>query len=129
MCGLIASATGCVTVNRSQGSATEYVAPVTWGALSGSSSCVIFKEYIKTQVGFFVVAMTTKTHGELEVVEAGGYQLPKQLWLQTPEDMDELQRLAVKDRLRFVKIRDKHSAKELSDAREICDREDASSEG
>jgi hypothetical protein len=126
---LLGGAAGCVTVKTSQGGSAEYVAPVTWGAVSGSNSCVIFKEYRKTQVGFFVVALTTKTHGELEVVESGSYQLPKPIWLQSQEDMDELQRLAVRDRLRFVKVRDKHTPKELIEAREICAREDASGVG
>jgi hypothetical protein len=44
-------------------------APSAWGMLGEHRACVIFREYRKTKVGFFVVIVTTKTHGELEVVE------------------------------------------------------------
>src|ERR1700757_1645488 len=44
-------------------------APSAWGMLGTHKACVIFREYRKTKVGFFVVVITTKTHSELEVIE------------------------------------------------------------
>lgn len=122
------TAVACVTVKTSPGRSAEYVEPVAWGAMSQPDGCVIFREYHKTKVGFFVVALTTRTHGELEVLESKGYEMPKKIWLQTQEDMDELQRVAMKERLRFVKIRDKYQASELAEARDLCARADIGGE-
>jgi hypothetical protein len=47
--------------------------------------------------------VTAKSHGEREVV-----------------DMNELQRRAVKDAIRYVKIQDKYTPEDLEAARALC---------
>jgi hypothetical protein len=36
--------------------------PFAWGILTPAKACVIFREYTTTKVGFWVVAVTAKTH-------------------------------------------------------------------
>jgi hypothetical protein len=102
---------------------TESREPVAWGLLSHSKGCVIFREYRKTKVGFWVVVVTTKSHGELEVVETYGYSIDPKVWVENDENMNELQRRATKDAIRYVKIQDKYTPEELEAARAICAKE------
>ena len=99
---------------------TESRAPVTWGLLSHSKGCVIFREYRKTKVGFWLVVVTTKSHSELEVIETYGYSLDPKVWVENEENMNELQRRATNDAIRYVKIQDKYTPEELESARALC---------
>jgi hypothetical protein len=103
---------------QSEGSKSR--APIVWGMLSGCKGCVIFKENKKTDVGFYVVAVTTKTQGELEVIESLNYDLQPKKWLVDQKSLDELQRRAMKDGLRYVKIMENYTPDELETARAIC---------
>lgn len=94
--------------------------PVVWGLLSQNTGCVIFKEYRKTSGMFWGVAVTTKTVSALEVVETQNYTLEQTKWIETQENLDELQRRAVKDKLKYVKIPDKYSEEQLDKARAMC---------
>ncbi len=88
---------------------------------------MIFREYKKTKVGFFEVIVTAKTHGELEVVEAtNAYAMQKAKWVEYDASMDELQHLAIKDGLRYVKIQDKCTPGDIEAARSLCHRENVS---
>jgi len=70
-----------------------------------------------------VVVVTTKSHGELEVVETYGYSIDPKVWVENDENMNELQRRATKDAIRYVKIQDKYTPEELEAARAICAKE------
>jgi hypothetical protein len=95
--------------------------PVVWGIISQNSGCVIFKEYRKTSGMFWGVAVTTKTRSFLEVLETQHYTLDQTKWDETdPESMDQLQRLSVKDKIKFVKIPEKYSDEQLDKARKMC---------
>jgi len=94
--------------------------PVTWGALSGNSSCVIFAEGHKTSGRFYGVAVTTKTVGKLTLIEAQNYSFDQKEVLETQENMDNLMRIAQKDHVKFVKIQEKYSPALLEKARAAC---------
>jgi len=96
--------------------------PVVFGILSQNVGCVIFREYRKTSGMFWGVAVTTKTVSQLEVVETQNYKIEQTTWNETQqEDMNELQRLAVKDKIKFVKIPNKNPTDEqLEKARTSC---------
>jgi hypothetical protein len=94
--------------------------PVVWGMLSQNKGCVIFKEYRKTSDTFWGVAISWKVQGALEVIETQNYNLEQKKWLETQENMNELMRLAVKDRLKFVKIPEKYPDDLLDKARQMC---------
>ena len=113
------------SVNADTKSSAESREPVAWGLLSQSKGCVIFREYKKTKVGFWVVVVTAKSHGELEVIESANYELVPKVWIENEENMNELQRRAMKDSIRYVKIQDKYTAEELEAARALCRRESA----
>lgn len=120
ICSLVS---GCITVNSPRPSQEDRVGPTAWGIMSKPNGCVIFREYGKTKVGFFVVAVTAKREGYLEVVESRGYHMPTSVWPQTQESMDELQRIATANVLRFVKIQDGYPPGELETARDMCEQE------
>lgn len=95
-----------------------------WGILSPPKACVIFREYRKTKVGFFVIVVTTKTHSELEVIEAtDGYLLEPKKWVEDEASLQELQHRATKDGLRYVKVPDKYTPQQLEAARALCRKE------
>jgi hypothetical protein len=96
--------------------------PVVFGILSQNNGCVIFREFRKTSGMFWGVAVTTKTATWLEVVDSQNYTLEKTTWNETDQDeINELQRVAVKDKIKFVKIPNKKPIDEqLEKARKIC---------
>ena len=96
--------------------------PVVFGMLSQNTGCVIFREFRKTSGMFWGVAVTTKTVGKLEVIETQNYTLDRNKWDETvQDDMNELQRIAVRDKVKFVKIPNKKPTDEqLKKARALC---------
>jgi hypothetical protein len=96
--------------------------PIAFGLLSQNTGCVIFREFRKTSGMFWGVAVTTKTVTKLEVVESQNYQLDRKVWDETQvDDMNELQRIASKDKIKFVKIPGKKpTAEQLEKARSMC---------
>ncbi len=126
---LICLLLGCanVTTFRSSGDSKgkSSRAPVVWGTMSECNGCVIFKEYQKTKVGFWVVAVTSESRWELEVIETEGYSLEPTVWEQKQSNIDELQRRAVQYKVRYVKIPDDFSPEELEAARRICRKQNA----
>jgi hypothetical protein len=75
---------------------------------------------MKTKVGFWVVAVTSESHGELEVIETDGYVLEPRVWEQKETNINELQRRSVQDKIRYVKIKDDFTPEELEAARILC---------
>ncbi len=115
---------GCTSIHTAQRSdgtdEKRSRAPVAWGTMSPSKGCVIFREYVKTKVGFYVVVITSESQGELEVVETDGYVLEPATWVQKQSNMDELHRRSVKDSIRYVKIPYNYTPEELEAARALC---------
>ena len=94
--------------------------PVVWGILSQNVGCVIFKEYRKTNTKFWGVAVTEKIYSGLEVIETQNYDLPQKKWIEDQENMNQLQRLSLKDGIKFVKIPEKYTDNQLAKARTAC---------
>ncbi len=118
---LVLGCTSIHTAPRSDGADERRSrAPVAWGTMSPSEGCVIFREYVRTKVGFYVVVITSESQGELEVVESDGYVLEPATWVQKQDNMDELQRRSVKDKVRYVKIPYNYTPAELEAARALC---------
>jgi hypothetical protein len=83
--------------------------------------CIIFKEYRKTSGMFWGVAVTTKSRSFLEVLESQHYTLEQTKWDESDqESVNQLQRLAVKDKIKFVKIPARYSDEQLDKARKMC---------
>jgi hypothetical protein len=89
---------------------------------TGAKGCVIFREYEKLDVKSSEdeTSTTVKSHFELSVVTSDGYTLPKSTWADDEATMDELQRIAVANQTRFVKIKDHYSAEDLGAAQALC---------
>jgi len=94
--------------------------PVVWGILSNNSGCVIFGEGKHTSGRFYGVAVTTKTMGQLTLIETQSYTFDQKVTPETQENMDNLMRLAQKDHVKFVKIPEKYSPDLLEKARVAC---------
>ena len=94
--------------------------PTVWGILSQNTGCAIFKEFRKTNTKFWGVAITTKTVSGLEVIETQNYELEQKKWIEDQDNMNQLQRLALKDKIKFVKIPEKYTDAQLEKARAAC---------
>jgi hypothetical protein len=93
---------------------------VVWGLLSQNAGCVIFKEFHKTNVKFWGVAISSKTVACLEVVESQNYELSQTTWIEDQEGLDQLLRIATKDKIKFVKIPEEYTDDQLEKARVAC---------
>lgn len=83
--------------------------PVVFGMVDQNAvGCVIFKEYTQKKV---VV---------LEVLETQNYEMQQKKWLEDSDSSSALLNLAVKDRLKFVKIPEKYTPAQLEKARAMC---------
>jgi hypothetical protein len=96
--------------------------PVAWGVPSGAKGCVIFREYEKLDVTASEdgTNTTVKSRFELSVVTSDGYTLPKATWADDEATMEELQRIAIANQTRFVKLKDPYSAQDLGAAQALC---------
>ena len=122
--GLVASLASVCGISAADEEPVAPHAPSAWGLLGEHKACVIFREYRKTKVGFFVVVITAKTHGELEVIETtDGYVMDQKKYVEEEATMDQLQHRAIKDGLRYVKIQDKYTPEDLEAARALCRKE------
>src|ERR1700741_4365243 len=100
--GVIAALASLSETSAADEKNAEQRAPSAWGMLGTHKACVIFREYRKTKVGFFVVVITTKTHSELEVIETtDGYVMDPSKYVEDEATMDQLQHRAIKDQLRY----------------------------
>jgi len=93
--------------------------PYAWGMLSGNSGCVIFADTRHTKTDFVGVARV-RWWGTLDVIETRNYDMKQRQWMQTRAALDELQKLALKDKLKLIKIPAEHSEKQLEEARGMC---------
>jgi len=114
---LAASLIGALTAGPSQAAG-----PVSWGAPNPAKGCVIFRESEKFDVTSADQDMqtTAKSRFELQVLSADGVTLPKTTWPDDQSTLDQLQQMAIQDRVHFVKIKDPYTADELSAAQAIC---------
>jgi hypothetical protein len=94
--------------------------PIVWGITSQNRGCVIFKQYTNTNTKFWGVAITQRRVGALEVIETQNYDLPQKKWIEDQNGADQLMRLSVKDRIKFVKIPEKYTPNQLEKARAAC---------
>ena len=93
--------------------------PVVFGITSQNAACVIFREYTEKNSKFWGVAVSQSRTSALEVIETQNYDLPQKKWV-GQEGADELMRLAVKDRVKYVKIPEKYTPSQLDKARAAC---------
>ena len=93
--------------------------PVVFGVTSQNAACVIFKQYTEKNTKFWGVAVSQSRTSALEVIETQNYDLPQKKWV-GQEDADQLMRLALKDRIKYVKIPEKYTPNQLDKARAAC---------
>ena len=94
--------------------------PTVWGMLAQNTGCVIFKEFRKSNTRFWGVAVTAKIYGGLEVIETQNYEMTQKKWVEDQDAMDQLQRISVKDKIKFVRIPEKYTNAQLEKARLAC---------
>jgi hypothetical protein len=94
--------------------------PVMWGTLDQNVGCVIFQEHRKIRGMYWGVAVTTSESYELDVVETENYDLDQKKFKEDQDGMNELQRIAARDRIKFVKIPGKVTPELLDEARALC---------
>src|SRR5258708_19368176 len=90
--------------------------PVVFGITSQNEACVILRQYTEKNTKFWGVAVSQSRTSALEVLETQNYDLLQKKWV-GQEGADELMRLALKDRVKYVKIPEKYSPSQLDKAR------------
>jgi hypothetical protein len=93
--------------------------PVVFGITGQNAGCVIFKEYTEKNTKFWGVAVSQSRVSALEVVETQNYDLAQKKWV-GQDGADELMHIAVKDRIKYVKIPEKYTPNQLEKARAAC---------
>jgi hypothetical protein len=81
---------------------------VVFGMVDQNVGCVIFKEYIQKKVA------------ALEVLETQNYDIQKKKWIEDADGSGDLVNLAIKDKIKFVKIPEKYTPEQLEKARAAC---------
>jgi hypothetical protein len=108
-----------VTRGAAAGKRDKEKAPVAWGVLSGNKGCVIFGESRRKQTKFIGV-FEVKWEGDLDVIEEHDYEMKQKEWKETRASLDDLQELALANRLKLIKIPAEHTQGELEEARKMC---------
>ncbi len=93
--------------------------PVVFGITSQNEGCVIFRQYTEKNTKFWGVAVSQSRVSALEVIEMQNYDLPQKKWV-GQEGADQLTHLAVKDKIKYVKIPEKYTPNQLEKARAAC---------
>jgi hypothetical protein len=93
--------------------------PIVFGIIGQNAGCVIFKEYAEKNTKFWGVAVSQSRVSALEVIETQNYELAQKKWV-GQDGADELLRIAVKDRIKYVKIPEKYTPNQLEKARAAC---------
>ncbi len=93
--------------------------PVVFGITGQNAGCVIFKQYTEKNTKFWGVAVSQSRVSALEVIETQNYDLSQKKWV-GQDGADELTRIAVKDRIKYVKIPEKYTPNQLEKARAAC---------
>jgi hypothetical protein len=93
--------------------------PVVFGITGQNAGCVIFRQYTEKNTKFWGVAVSQSRVSALEVIEAQNYDLSQKKWV-GQEGADQLTHLAVKDKIKYVKIPEKYTPNQLEKARAAC---------
>lgn len=81
---------------------------VVFGMVDQNVGCVIFKEFMQKKVL------------ALEVLETQNYEIQQKKWIEDADHSGELVNLAIKDKVKFVKIPEKYTPEQLEKARAAC---------
>lgn len=93
--------------------------PYAWGTLTENTGCVIFTEAMHKHTRF-VGAVEVRWNGTLNMIEQRNYDMKQKEWKETRKELDALQQLALKDKLKLIKIPAKHTQEQLEEARGMC---------
>lgn len=96
--------------------------PVVWGPSTGAKACVILSENEKLDVSSLHddTGTVVTSRFELSVVTSNGYSLSRTTWPDDQTTMNELQRIAITDQTRFVKVDGRYSPQDLQGAQSLC---------
>ena len=117
VCLLVVALTAPTLANDKKAKVDED--PVVFGITSQNAGCVIFRQYTEKNTKFWGVAVSQSRVSALEVIETQNYDLAQKKWV-GQDGADELTRIAVKDRIKYVKIPEKYTPNQLEKARAAC---------
>ena len=97
-------------------------APVAWGPTTGAKGCVILRESEELDASTSTDGGGTllNSHFELSVVTDNGHALSKDTWADDQATMNELQRISVAEKTRFVKMKSPYTPQDLEAAQTLC---------
>lgn len=88
------------------------------GTTQGNTGCAILEKHMPVK-GKLLVAGVIYARTEYRVLDTFNYKMPKPKFTGRGE-IDELNRLAVRDKVKLVVIPSKHTPEQLEEARKLC---------
>jgi hypothetical protein len=92
--------------------------PLVSGTTQGNVGCVILEKHMPVK-GKLLLAGVVYARTEYDVLETFNYKMEKQKFTGKGE-IEDLNRLAVKDKIKLVIIPSKHTPEQLEQARKLC---------
>lgn len=92
--------------------------PLVSGTTKGNVGCVLLEKHMPVK-GKLLLAGVVYARTEYNVLETFNYKIEKQKFTGKGE-IEELNRLAVRDKVKLVIIPSKHTAEQVEDGRKLC---------
>jgi hypothetical protein len=96
------------------------------GATQGNTGCAILEKHTPVK-GKLLLVGVVYARTEYKVVDSFNYTMPKSKFT-GPGEIEELNRLAVKDKVKLVIIPSKYTSEQLNEAKKLCGEPSGSSE-
>jgi hypothetical protein len=96
------------------------------GATQGNTGCAILEKHTPVK-GKLLLVGVVYARTEYKVVDSSNYTMPKSKFT-GPGEIEELNRLAVKDKVKLVIIPSKYTPEQLDEAKKLCGEPAGSSE-
>lgn len=110
---LLTALSGALAGGKSDGKA-----PIVSGTTKGNVGCVILEKHMPVK-GKLLLAGVVYARTEYRVIETFNYKIDKQKFTGRGE-INQLNQMAVKDRVKLVVIPAKHTADQLDQAKKLC---------
>ena len=92
--------------------------PLVSGTTQGNVGCVILEKHMPVK-GKLLLAGVIYARAEYDVLQTFNYKMEKQKFTGKGE-IEDLNRLAVRDKIKLVIIPSKHTTEQLEQARKVC---------
>ena len=115
---LLASAVLLIASRGAGRARTDQEQPEVSGTTQGNSGCAILEKHTPVK-GKLLALGVIYARTEYKVIDSFNYTMPKSKFT-GPGEIEELNRLAVKDKVKLVVIPSKYTPEQLDEAKKLC---------